>query len=600
MTDRVVAEGTGHRHGTVMRTTARVAAGLAIIIIAVGGCIDSNLVEPDTGQSATSDTSTSPSDSGGGAPTDSSSEESDSSGTADSSIATDTTSNSGGDATSFRKLAPAKLDLPGTGPIESHSAFVLPNGKLIQSFWRDGRGWFRTVPFTGRGAPNWNNADKWRGPYAQSSLPGSGDQQSQVEYILPDGRRQVGFWRGDQGWARKTPFDGSGNPDPANGQSWQGPVALSNIPGNGEILSQTAFLTPDGRLFQEYWRGGRSWARYVPFKSDKTRDWGNATSWMEPMPKSALPGSGTINAQSSWVMPNGRLRQVFWRGGEGWARTVPFDNAEPDFSGAGSWEGPIPVESKPLPKPNCKGPAYLHGNVWPFWYNYRVQCDYEHKKYWRCKQNGGNCTQEKSDWKSCDVCKQKDGICIPRSRPGAGDGCCDESACCNYSGPGPPNESTHFWGYFRSCRTNCDTRDYDYQKLDGHFYGKSWKFLGEWSIHFYDSQGNDITGQIKGGKKGTDTKKAKESDDALGYFGCYELPTGQPITIKISLHDWDGKPATKQKDLIEQTITPKPGKHYVWRSDGLKPWSNFSRGTCVGPPSSIASRLGGLSCSSAP
>ena len=278
---------------------------------------------------------------------------------------------------------------------------------------------------------------------------------------------------------------------------------------------------------------------------------------------------------------------------------VSGDTSTPGPSDGGDGSDTAEADTTP-PAPDCQGPAYLHGNVWAFWYNYRVMCDYEHKKYWRCQQTGGDCAEERQAWESCDVCRQQDGICIPRTRPGASDSCCDESACCDYEGPGPPDEETHFWGNFRSCRTDCDTRDYDYDQMEGHFYGKTWSGLGDWSLNFRDADGNPITDQIVGGTKGEDSEPPLDPGDALGYFGCYQLPVGEPITIKISLHDWQGEPATKPRDYLEQTITPKAGTHYVWTKTGLAPWSDFDRGNCVGPPASIADRLGGPTCSTAP
>ena len=37
----------------------------------------------------------------------------------------------------------------------------------------------------------------------------------------------------------------------------------------------------------------------------------------------------------------------------------------------------------------CQQWAYLHGDLWPMWYNMRVACDPEHRAWWRCKRIHG-------------------------------------------------------------------------------------------------------------------------------------------------------------------------------------------------------------------
>jgi len=251
--------------------------------------------------------------------------------------------------------------------------------------------------------------------------------------------------------------------------------------------------------------------------------------------------------------------------------------------------------------PACNSPkAFLHGNVWPFWWNYRVQCDRQHKAAWLCQQQGRNCDVENQTYQSCDVCAEQDGICIPRTVPGASGGCCSAGCaegCCDYAGPVfPDSEATCFFGYYRSCRTDCDTRQYDYDSMVGHFYGKSWSELGSWSIRFLDATGNDISASVVVGNKGEDSDPQNAATDALGFFGCYELPTGSPVTVDVSLHDWVNGGRCNEDSCMQSVVTPQPGKHYVWGIDGIVEWHDFDRGACVGPPSDISMRLGDLAC----
>ncbi|GAF93688.1 unnamed protein product, partial [marine sediment metagenome] len=169
----------------------------------------------------------------------------------------------------------------------------------------------------------------WGGPLPLSNLPGTGDMQSQAGYIMPNGELQQGFWRGGQGWVRTVPMRADNTPDWGNASSWGGPLPLSNLPGTGDMQSQAGYIMPNGELQQGFWRGGQGWVRTVPMRADNTPDWGNASSWGGPLPLSNLPGTGDMQSQAGYIMPNGELQQGFWRGGQGWVRTVPKGEFRP-------------------------------------------------------------------------------------------------------------------------------------------------------------------------------------------------------------------------------------------------------------------------------
>ncbi|MCA8978600.1 MAG: hypothetical protein KDC14_01145 [Planctomycetes bacterium] len=257
-----------------------------------------------------------------------------------------------------------------------------------------------------------------------------------------------------------------------------------------------------------------------------------------------------------------------------------------------------------------QGPAYLHGDIWPLWWNYRVQCDRQHKALWRCEKGGGDCSEEKKAVDDCDVCKQKDGICIPRSRKGEKDGCCDEGACCDYDGKVGADEDTHFWGYYRMCRTDCDTRDFEYDKMAGTFYGKGWKYLGQWHLDLVEANGDGDVGFAKKGVRvehkdgkgyvGADEGDGQAFDGALGSFGCYELPVGKEVAVRIGVHDWNGEPKKDEEGgILLAKLTPEPGHHYVVNAQGgIDDITRWDREPCEGPPKAISDKLGGLSCKS--
>jgi hypothetical protein len=65
---------------------------------------------------------------------------------------------------------------------------------------------------------------------------------------------------------------------------------------------------------------------------------------------------------------------------------------------AGAEAGDADVSSCP-----ASGPAYVHGDLWPYWHNYRVACDRQHKWLWICEQRlgSGNCPAEQQRFDEC-------------------------------------------------------------------------------------------------------------------------------------------------------------------------------------------------------
>lgn len=54
--------------------------------------------------------------------------------------------------------------------------------------------------------------------------------------------------------------------------------------------------------------------------------------------------------------------------------------------------------------PACpeSGPAYLHGDLWAFWFAFRTACDRQHKWWWVCEQRlPGQCDVERAWFEDC-------------------------------------------------------------------------------------------------------------------------------------------------------------------------------------------------------
>ena len=185
--------------------------------------------------------------------------------------------------------------------------------------------------------------------FCPCNLPGSGAMQSETSYVLAKKRElQQGFWRGGQGWSRVVPLNTAGAPDWSKATSWAGPLAVTGLPGSGTIHAQTSHVL-DNTLHQAFWRGDQGWSRTVPLAADGAPDWSKAGAWGGPLDATGLPGSGLIQSQVGYVLPTPRiLVQGFWRGGEGWSRDVPLKtDGSPDWPNASAWSGPLKASAIP-------------------------------------------------------------------------------------------------------------------------------------------------------------------------------------------------------------------------------------------------------------
>ena len=149
------------------------------------------------------------------------------------------------------------------------------------------------------------------------------------------------FWRGNQGFTRTIPFKKDGTPNWCAASDWSAPIPISALPGSGDIQSQSSFVYLNGKtLVQSFWRGNEGFSRTVPVKDDCTL--GTPSDWSAPIPLSALPGSGDIQSQNAYVSPGELLVQSFWRGNQGFTRTVPFNaDGTPNWPAASPWSAPI-------------------------------------------------------------------------------------------------------------------------------------------------------------------------------------------------------------------------------------------------------------------
>lgn len=242
-------------------------------------------------------------------------------------------------------------DLPGSGPIQAQSDYVI-GMTLHQNFWRNNENWLRTIPIEGD-APNWSAASSWDGPYPISALPGSGDIQLLADFVSGMMLYQE-FWRGWVGYRRAVPIVGD-SPDWASAMAWSPPIPTSELAGSGALQTLNC-LVFGGQLRQDIWRGNQGWWRTIPLFSNGTPNWVGASSWAGPIPIGMLPGNGDMQMQSDFIIGN-TLHQNFWRGFQGWSRSVPIGSSQ----NAVSMYRALPLTAKVPPGysiPNATGDCH--------------------------------------------------------------------------------------------------------------------------------------------------------------------------------------------------------------------------------------------------
>jgi len=272
----------------------------------------------------------------------------------------------------------------------------------------------------------------------------------------------------------------------------------------------------------------------------------------------------------------------------------PLDRGITDRPGA----RPDRPTAKPDAAASCPkaGPAYLHGDLWPFWYNHRVKCDPEHRYHWLCEKvkaekGAGDCSKEKAIYAACDPTKYQ---------------------------------------YYEFGAPAHDTRKYDYGKLTNTFYGGKWgalkynrfatlkvfsghlalpvsgKALHKKELLAYSSNPGEPCAYMKDTKnhgQGGCMMAAPNRSDRFGAFAWIKLSPGKKLTVAglwlpmgpefpgcseytagtcLARKSGPGKGLTIMPCYRFQHLTPEPGAHYLWSYSGIKKLAG-----CAGPPKTI-------------
>lgn len=320
--------------------------------------------------------------------------------------------------------------------------------------------------------------------------------------------------------------------------------------------------------------------------------------------------------------------------------TPPVD-ADSDTPGDASADAPDPCPPE--------GPAYVHGDLWAFWHNYRVACDAQHKWLWVCEQRLGPeaCGPERGRFEECWSARgdfppsnwdnstptphsPNWGVCqphhwpeknSPERRPG-------NSVPCDTSGfdyaalrTSDPRYGVDWWAGSVSMRhlsIKVFEGDHDIIASQGRadgivnlstHPGEDEAFMGGLGNHNYPGALRDGCLPVLSG----------EDEDPwphqnFGAFAWLEVPSGRPVTLAASWigtvggniadgcirapwtfpgsfasHAEPGKPWFISNPCwdVQRNVQLEPGAHYVWDLHGFRKLD-----TCDGPPEHLRPVLG--------
>lgn len=218
---------------------------------------------------------------------------------------------------------------------------------LVQWYWRSSEGRTRQVPII-NGVPTFSQAGAWSSPV--TALPGSssdGDIQSLANVAIGS-TLYTEVWRNNTRWTRTTPIVG-GIVQDASATAWVSGLAALNFgtePGSGTVQDGN-FYVLCSTLYHQFWRGDQGWSRTVPI-SGGVPNWSSASAWSGPVALSALPGTGSLQAFSMYRGGNS-VGQAVWQNNLGYARTVPLINngCTTDFAHSGTWSSAISINILP-------------------------------------------------------------------------------------------------------------------------------------------------------------------------------------------------------------------------------------------------------------
>ena len=218
---------------------------------------------------------------------------------------------------------------------------------LIQTSLRGNDVWSRMVPING-GILNWSNSSEWYNPYTTSSLPGSGTIQAFDEYISGGNVIQL-LWRNNIGYERRVPLNSDGELNFEASPGWSQKVTAGQFPGSGNMQTLYTSIV-EGTLFYVYTRGDTVYSIVKDNVGTVTsHNWeaNNSGAWNVVASLSSdpnkYPGTGSFSTWTRYNWP-GTMRDGLRRSDPVYTRAVSFSNGVFDWANS-SWSGPTSYTS---------------------------------------------------------------------------------------------------------------------------------------------------------------------------------------------------------------------------------------------------------------
>ncbi|MEZ6256008.1 MAG: hypothetical protein R3B92_04535 [Patescibacteria group bacterium] len=98
------------------------------------------------------------------------------------------------------------------------------------------------------------------------------------------------------------------------------------LPGSGEVQAHTSYAQTDGTVVEVVYRGDEGWTRDIKVENGVYDVCRNAKPWRGPFSVNAghYSGSGSIQSLAALILPNKDLVHSYWRNGEGYTRLIPI------------------------------------------------------------------------------------------------------------------------------------------------------------------------------------------------------------------------------------------------------------------------------------
>ena len=215
---------------------------------------------------------------------------------------------------------------------------------LTQSIVRGNDVYYRTVPVTSSGSETYSAASNWSKKYTVADFPGSGTVQAFEEYRSKRNVIQV-VWRNNYGWTRRVPLNSKGQMQWGSATGWTQGIHINSLEGSGSIQSYRANII-NGTLYLGYWRNNLEYGKsgYVGHNVT-SHSWLSGNNWGGPWSLSNKPGSGSMQGQTRYTIPN-KMVDGLRRGNNGYTKFTPIVNGAIQW-GPHAWSGPWALSSLP-------------------------------------------------------------------------------------------------------------------------------------------------------------------------------------------------------------------------------------------------------------